>query len=404
MNNCFRSPVLALAFAAAGWCQTTSSQRLLVVDVANVKARVQTTSALQTSTVHGQIAFRHEALADGSQTLVLAEFSLRGTSVNSPLGPTGVWSVSLKPKSAVTKAYSPSTGAFRVEYQLMLDYDLLEARISQRKVAVDAWVLPQERLTGGLDGQFTKLLGAQTTTNSLAGTGRATLVNALLGPIRAIELNLAALPASVVSGSCMPKGLRTLPLQPVFIGSGPNDVTATGRSLESFVEHAEAIWRKACVTFEIREPMYVGNAAYKVLTEAGSVDLRAEVNDDDAIEIFFIESWDPIGTYGGGATWASGSARAKIITADNNIDQNPPSLNHLAHELGHVLGFCHPDADECSDPMVRAAPGTVMEGSGFWADNPDRMSLVDCFAASNSLLTFKKLHCCFQPDCANDCR
>lgn len=98
---------------------------------------------------------------------------------------------------------------------------------------------------------------------------------------------------------------------------------------------------------------------------------------------------------GGGATWGSGEASAKIVTSDQQLSvpgKGAVNQNHLAHELGHVMGLCHPGSDCCGDgcpqpSLTDAVPGTVMDPSGFESDNPSIQSKSNGMNAKNPLLS-----------------
>lgn len=81
------------------------------------------------------------------------------------------------------------------------------------------------------------------------------------------------------------------------------------------------------------------------------------------------------------ATWASGTATAIVVSTDNQL---PPNQNHMAHELGHVLGLDHPG--NSTDTLVDGCAGSVTEPSGFFADNPGLQCEANCDNASNPLL------------------
>lgn len=160
-----------------------------------------------------------------------------------------------------------------------------------------------------------------------------------------------------------------------------------------------------CITLRANQPIYINNNDYKLLTSvdvnpAEASALRAEVNVADAVEVFVVDRWDPLFD-GGGATWSSGTASAKIITCDQqlNVPCPPPcgagacgpvNNYHLGHELGHALNLGHP-----SDPgsLAAATFGSIMEPSGFCADNPNVQSARNCRSATNPLLNWGRALC-----------
>jgi len=189
-----------------------------------------------------------------------------------------------------------------------------------------------------------------------------------------------------------------IPIQPVFIRSGPADPNPTGWAFNEMMNHAKEVWGKCCIEFEIRDPIYINNVNYKVLESVAEAErLMDEVDIPDAIEIFVVDRWDPLYD-GGGATWSGGTAAAKIVTCDQQLavpGMGDINKNHLAHELGHVLTFKHPGTGVYTCPRhlsppydyrVYGTPNTVMEPSGFYADNPSTQSMCQCEEAFNPLL------------------
>jgi hypothetical protein len=143
--------------------------------------------------------------------------------------------------------------------------------------------------------------------------------------------------------------------------------------------------------FNIREWKEVWDGSYWVTTasSSGSAEenaLRAEVEDDDCIEIFFVNDFDPEDEHGGGATWGSGTATSQIISTDANARYGI-DLTHLAHEVGHVLGLGHPGT-AATATKTPASTGTLMCPSGFKNDNPQINSEDNADAVQNPLLVF----------------
>lgn len=185
-------------------------------------------------------------------------------------------------------------------------------------------------------------------------------------------------------------------IQPVRIRSGAADASPTGAGLAFGMPGANTQWGKADVVFQVRDWMFINNAGLKVATEgAEETTIRGSVDVDDCIEIFFVENFDPENLQGGGATWSSGTANAKIISSDGNATFGV-DLTHLAHELGHVLNLCHPLAP-CD--LAPSSTNTLMCPSGWHNDNPKRNGRDNASNISNPLLVLTLKAVSPGPDC-----
>jgi len=196
---------------------------------------------------------------------------------------------------------------------------------------------------------------------------------------------------------------RRLCVQPVRIGQllvgGFPPVFSfklSGAGLDFGKPGAITQWNKADVVFEWRDWMTVWNSSYMAFSQSESAALRAEVDVDDCVEVFFVDTFTPSIFWGGGATYSSGLASAKIISTDQNVTSGV-DLTHLAHELGHALSLMHPGSGTASD----GSTGTLMCPSGFGNDNPKINSQENKDRVSNPLLTFALKIVTAGPDCTN---
>jgi hypothetical protein len=176
-------------------------------------------------------------------------------------------------------------------------------------------------------------------------------------------------------------------------------VQISGAGLAFGEPGARTQWAKADVVFNIRDWKTIFSNDYWVVDSGDANGLRAMVEDDDCIEVFFPYDLDPSSMWGGGATWGLGTASAQIISSDGNA-RGGVDFTHLAHELGHVLGLPHPIAS-----VVGASTGTLMCPSGYLRDNPQINSQENKDSLSNPLLTFAIKRVGPGPDCLDsaDC-
>ena len=186
------------------------------------------------------------------------------------------------------------------------------------------------------------------------------------------------------------------------------DVDFTGKGFPFGQPGADTQWRKGDVIFNWRPWKTIWKSQYFTLNIAAGEDatLRAEVNDSDCIEVFFVDEFDTASTWGGGATFSSGLASAKVISSDDNSEAvcagGACNKTHLAHELGHVLALHHPGVGGIPAYMANGSTGTLMCPSGFTADNPRRNSVANENNANNPLLQYMFLPFGPAPDCTND--
>ena len=180
-------------------------------------------------------------------------------------------------------------------------------------------------------------------------------------------------------------------------------VQYTGTGLAFGQPAASSQWAKADVGFTYRDWKTLFTPQFFVLAEVEEPSLLAQVEDDDCIEVFFIQDFDPEDAHGGGVTFGAGKASSQIISSDANAKYGI-DFTHLGHELGHVLGLRHPG----TSPTASAVPGssgTLICPSGFKNDNPHFNSQENADLLSNPLLTYTLKAITPGPDCLDspDC-
>jgi hypothetical protein len=301
-----------------------------------------------------------------------------------------------------------------LEFRSVLHYPLIDEKMGFRRVEPqkgDTCFVPYtEGMIGKLSGRLPEGL-QPTESGEVPFEGEITLE---LDDPRVVEAIAGMRCVIIVDWGWLPwEPSEILKIQPVFIGSGPDDPTATGTAFDTLIRRAADMWNRCgtvrCIRILCDPPVYVNNDAYRVLNnDAEASTLHGEIDVDDAVEIFVVERFesDMAIDWGGGGTYASGTESAKIVTCDQQLDVPcPPPCGygfcrdvnyfHLAHELGHVLNLDHPDG---SYGLAPATAGSVMEGSGFCLDNPDRQSAQNCRNASNPLLYWGGSVCTGSPD------
>lgn len=162
---------------------------------------------------------------------------------------------------------------------------------------------------------------------------------------------------------------KILPLRPVRLPLGRQAMT--GRSWQDQFDKARSVWNGCGIDFVDTgfedledQALALGESATKVFLAH---------REEGVIEVFLVASRDLADQ-----TDAAGAAFAAVLLVEDE-DQDP---HVLAHELGHVLGACHPDGQGCGQGVLGSsltlwrptAPpdGTILQPADplWWRTSP----------------------------------
>jgi len=373
-------------------------QFLCLGEFSNAPAVVETDLGRAKSKVSGQILFAGTKTRGGIK-LRIKGFNAMARSVKCKAGPTGP--ISLRLIQGSDRVVYKKSRDIRATFKMGMHYPLITQlhgfqRIKGREK--DNFVPHVAVLRGVAVGRFARELHALVRGYKSFDRHPTTTVSLALSfdtpdyHVKGLRLELRAGIIAFLTFE------RSLKIQPVFIRSGPTDPAPTGWSFDTMMENARVMWRKCCINLDVQSPAYIDDATFKAVSSISDVtDLLGHVTDvSDAVEIVVTSSLGGLeAEWGGGATFDSGTASARIVTCDDQLQvfesgksRGAINYNHLAHELGHVMGLNHPGTASVP-PMVTATADTVMEPSGFYADNPHAQSQDNCANANNPLMRWE---------------
>jgi len=395
----------------------------LTGNLENLGGTVVTEKGEQRATFSGSIGLRVVQGARGL-LLYLVDLDLISKGVLTERGASGTIGLQLADGGRKSMNYDARSGLASTDARMVLHYGLIDRvrgfQQIEAKGEMDIFPSYTEEMAGRVSVRFPGALKVQE-------SGRVSveldltfeLSSSVLGSIRRVTL----IAKVVIDWTKLFQPAEVLRIQPVFIGTGPSDPSATGTAWDDLMKRAHELWSRCgsvrCIRFLVNAPVYLNKPAYKILeteTEAGN--LRAEIDVVDAVEVFVVDRMNFACSWGGGACFSSGTASAKIVTCDQQLAIPSPcpcpgycpatcppcppcqtgAVNdyHLAHELGHALDLAHPPGPTAS--LAASTVGSNMEPSGFCCDNPNVQSAKNCRNASNPLLFWGTGLCFGTPD------
>jgi hypothetical protein len=333
-------------------------------------------------------------------------------------GETGVIGLALA-EAAGELQYNPRTGELSAPLAGVLHYGLIDRikgyRPQECKGECDRFESYVETVKGELIGRFQEpLKPAPEGKTVLEFEVNYELAEEVLGTIR----RFYAIVVVVIDWSIF-QSSDVLRIQPVFVGSGPSDPSATGTAFNTLMNYSHDMWNRCasvrCIKFVVNDPIYVNNNAYRVLdNEAEAIAFKGTVDVANAVEVFVAErmSTSLACSWGGGACFSGGTASSKVVSCDQQMAVPCPcpsactgycpcgsclcgAINpyHLAHELGHALDLPHPSGSWSTSTLT-----SIMEPSGFCCDNPNVQSAKNCRNATNPLMYSSLSICSGSPD------
>ncbi len=395
--------ILLVPAASPAWGQEKGTEKLVLVLDTPVIGTIKAGRSSQR--VEGRLVVEADGTVDEMEqgvlnvrrtNLILYKFdqSSLGGNEKDPVGPISFF---LNPSSRSNRfKYDSRSGVITAELPGRTHYKAIDEILGYQRNQKDEFLhdFPSFTQTSAMSLEIAlgeKLPGTNNDQTKVEGKISAAITAQPLDeaklPEISIELSFRTPPIFIIIWHPYWRIVRTLPIQPIRVRTSAADGSPSGTSYNPLIIGARTEWNKAGIIFEERAFQTVTSATLKTYSDGEQGSMFALYNSTDAVEIFYAAAFSPVSLYGGGATWSSGTAAAKVITSDGN--DNGVDLTHLAHELGHVLTLGHPGSGYPTGSvphMYDGSAGTLMCPSGYLRDNPARQSDDNTTNANNPLL------------------
>jgi hypothetical protein len=377
----------------------------------NATAEVHTSAGVRTNVSRGELIV--ELLEDHpmSRGLRIVSFGLTGTSVVAARGSTGIITLTGISGSGILRR-AKKTSRLRIEIDCTINYESLD-RASGVATDDGCYYIPAvEPADAHLEGDVVPTSrGELPLTNSrlhvACAAGTFNEIHAIVVQIdkgifqplerAAVRYRIGAAgelqplaDANTDINVCVQANRRRLTIQPIGFRTDDTDPAPTGGTATAQFAKAQAVWEKACITFQVNPIVIVTDETLKTSSDLTAIRNAFTDPDPAVIEVFFVANSLP--SVGGGSAGGIGLASCKPVIAEPNSGN--PVL--LAHELGHVLGLQHPGGASTSDAGTVMAPvgSAMLPGS-------DLVTHFMCTNVVNPALATLPTLCCLTHDIGN---